>query len=71
MQGSLVPSLDFSGTFNLASANGAVTCQGRTASTGQGTMTCSDGQTAPLRIPKPPYGRYTALLSIIFRGEGL
>ena len=58
LQGTLTPSMDFSGTFSLASIDGTVTCQGRTASTGKGSMTCSDGQTADLSIPKPPYGRF-------------
>ncbi len=57
LQGTLVPSMDFSGTFALASADGLVTCQGSTASSGQGTISCSDGQSASMTIPKPPYGR--------------
>ena len=58
LQGTLVPSMDFSGTFALASADGLVTCAGSTASSGQGTIQCNDGQSAVMSIPKPPYGQF-------------
>ena len=57
LQGTLVPSMDFSGTFALASADGLITCEGETASSGLGNINCSDGQSASMTIPKPPYGR--------------
>lgn len=58
MRGTLVPAMDFSGRFSLVSADGSRRCEGTTNSDGSGVMTCSDGSSYTLAIPRPPYGRF-------------
>jgi hypothetical protein len=59
MRGSLTPRMDFTGSFSLTADGSAVTCTGSTTAEGTGSMTCSDGKTFPIAIPKPPYGRFS------------
>lgn len=71
MRGSLVPSMDFSSRFSLAVDGEQTTCQGSTESDGTGTMTCSDGTSYELAIPRPPYGRFSGAYVDQFNGEAV
>ena len=59
MRGTLTPRMDFTGRFTLMAEGGDLTCAGETAADGTGMMRCSDGQSLPIAIPKPPYGRFS------------
>lgn len=69
MRGSLVPSMDFSGRFTLTATDGSRQCEGATRSDGSGTMTCSDGSSYTLDIPRPPYGRFSGAYVDLFGND--
>lgn len=58
MRGFLTPNMGFSSQFSLAAEDGSRTCDGTTRSDGTGAMTCSDGRSYTISVPRPPYGRF-------------
>lgn len=62
MQGEITPRTDFTSSFTLTEQGTGVVCQGETAPSGVGNMSCTDGRNYEIHIPDYPgfNGSYVA-----------